>query len=166
MNVLIENSQRCLIVRTAAVKRAVQAMSVMARTAEGGAAWGDLSIALVDDRGIIEWNRRLFGKSHPTDVISIGYPRPGAEGQVCDGEICINAERALAVGPRYGGVARELALYLAHGINHLTGADDHAPEGRRRMRRRELRWLGRLEAGLPEDLTAAPKRRTVRKVRP
>ena len=39
-------------------------------------------------------------------------------------------------GPDY-----ELALYLAHGVDHLTGADDHEDDGFRRMRARELRWV-------------------------
>ena len=39
---------------------------------------------------------------------------------------------------------RELALYLAHGCDHLTGADDATPAGRARMRRRELGWLREL----------------------
>jgi len=42
---------------------------------------------------------------------------------------------------RAGGPDRELALYLAHGCDHLAGADDATPRQRAAMRRRELRWL-------------------------
>ena len=53
-----------------------------------------------------------------------------------------NLERARAEGRgRPGGPARELALYLAHGLDHLAGADDDVPARRRAMRRRETAWL-------------------------
>lgn len=155
MRILVENRQKALDVRLRAVERAAQALAGMAGRAEGGAAWGEISLAIADDRGITEWNRIRFGRTRPTDVISVGYPRPSPDGWLCDGEVCINAERAGALGERFGGAARELALYLAHGINHLTGRDDGTPADRRRMRRRELRWLKRLEEmGLISDLTA------------
>ncbi|MBQ3810327.1 MAG: hypothetical protein II839_05855, partial [Kiritimatiellae bacterium] len=38
----------------------------------------------------------------------------------------------------------ELALYLAHGFDHLAGSDDATAAGYRAMRRRELRWLAAL----------------------
>ena len=34
-------------------------------------------------------------------------------------------------------------VVIAHGIDHLSGADDATPRERRRMHRRELRWLER-----------------------
>jgi probable rRNA maturation factor len=70
---------------------------------------------------------------------------PGEPGGLI-GELFINVERAVRVAPRRAdwSADRELALYLAHGLDHLTGADDHAPEERARMRRRELAWLKRL----------------------
>ena len=165
MRILVENRQKALGIRIRAVERAAQALAVMAGRAEGGAVWGEISLAIADDRGITEWNRTRFGRAHPTDVISVGYPRPSPAGWICDGEVCVNAERASALGEQFGGAARELALYLAHGINHLTGRDDGTPADRQRMRRRELRWLKRLEErGLISDLTAtrrspAPKTR-------
>ena len=36
---------------------------------------------------------------------------------------------------------REVALYAIHGTLHLLGYDDHAPDDRRRMRRRERTLL-------------------------
>ena len=42
----------------------------------------------------------------------------------------------------------ELALYIAHGLDHLSGADDATYEGYRTMRRRELRWL----SDIPDEI--------------
>ena len=41
-----------------------------------------------------------------------------------------------------GGLQR----LLAHACDHLSGADDADPHARRRMRRRELRWLQKADA--------------------
>ena len=41
-------------------------------------------------------------------------------------------------------VDKELALYIAHGCDHLTDAEDSSEEGFRSMRSRELAWLDEL----------------------
>jgi rRNA maturation RNase YbeY len=100
--------------------------------------WGELSLVFTDDAGIRPLNRVYFNDPGVTDVISFCYdPVPGDDDRIT-GEIVVNVERAAARGPR---ASRELALYLAHGCDHLTGADDQTPPARTRMRRRELRWL-------------------------
>jgi ssRNA-specific RNase YbeY (16S rRNA maturation enzyme) len=98
-------------------------------------------------RGI---NQRCFGLPGFTDVISLRYDAlPGEEGPG-NGEIVVNVQLAVEEGERRRrsksrqgrwGPLQELALYLAHGCDHLSGASDDDPAGRRRMRRRELRWL-------------------------
>ena len=114
--------------------------------------WTELSIVLTDDAGIRELHRRYLGDDSPTDVITFRYDGvpPAAPGSA-SGEIVVNAACALQAGSRHGGAARELALYLAHGCDHLAGNDDRDPAGRRSMRRRELRWLHR-----PEVADAVP----------
>jgi len=74
-------------------------------------------------------------------VVSQAYPAvPGA--CPATAERGVNPEGAQPEGRRRpGGAARELALYLAHGLDHLAGRDDDAPARRRAMRRRETAWL-------------------------
>jgi len=111
---------------------------------EAAEAWGGLSLLLTDDSGIRQINRRHLARDAETDVLCFRYgPLPG-EGHRSTGEIVLNVERALREGRRRAGwsASRELALYLAHGCDHLAGADDATPAARARMRRRELRWLG------------------------
>lgn len=71
-----------------------------------------------------DYKARAFGQRRQTDVIAQSYqPVPGA--QAAAAEIIINAELAAAEGRRRrGGPARELALYLAHGLDHLAGGRD------------------------------------------
>ncbi len=99
-------------------------------------------MVLVDDGASREINRAHLGHDYATDVISFSFdPIPGDTECGSCGEIVVNVEQAERLGHRYGGFARELALYIAHGCDHLSGEDDKTPAQRQRMRRRELRWL-------------------------
>lgn len=116
--------------------------------------WTQLDLLFTDNAGIRPYKRASFGFDEVTDVITLAYaPAPGLPGW--SGEIIVNTERARELGPRYGGAARELALYLAHGIDHLTGGEDDTPARRRSMRRRELGWLAKAaDEGLLAPLAA------------
>ena len=108
--------------------------------------WGEVAIVLVDDAGITQTNREYFGKNRPTDVISFRYdPVPG-ENAVFSGDLLVNVDRAVQEGPVRGSADRELALYIAHGFNHLSGAEDDTPEKRRKMRATETAWLRQADA--------------------
>lgn len=108
--------------------------------------WGSLSLVLTDHAGIAAVHADFLGEHRSTDVISFAYPaQPPAQPQAC-GEVIVNTAQAQEQGPRYGGIARELALYIAHGCHHLSGADDHTPAQRAAMRRIENRWLRRAHA--------------------
>ncbi len=115
--------------------------------------WGMVSLTLTDDAGITAANRAYFGKDAPTDVISCAYaPVPG-EGRLFTGEVIVNVQRALGEGARRGGADAELALYIAHGCQHLAGRDDGTSAERAAMRRCESAWLRRAgELGLIGNL--------------
>ena len=102
--------------------------------------WSVLSVILVDDEGMIPIQRACFGKHEPTDVISLAYDPMPPDFDVYSGEIIVNVQRAYEVGSP-NGCSRELALYLAHGCQHLTGISDDTPIQRAKMRRRENAWL-------------------------
>lgn len=108
--------------------------------------WVEVSLLLTDDAGITAVNRTCFGTDRPTDVISFSYdPLPGEPENVRTGEIIVNMERAMTEGDKRGGAGRELALYIAHGCDHLTGARDDTPAQRARMRQRETAWLDEVQ---------------------
>ena len=136
-----------------------------ARRRLGTPAWGTLSLVLAGDRHMRAVNRDRLRRDETTDVISFRFrPLPGEEGRVC-GEIFVNAARARLLGRRTfpREPQRELALYIAHGIDHLTGAGDAAPRDRDRMRRRELRWVREAaRAGLLAGLLPPPRARRSR----
>jgi len=105
------------------------------------ALWESVTVILVDDYESGDIHEKTFGDPSPTDVITLSY-RDGISGKL-SGELIVNVQRAAEEGNRRPawGFDKELALYLAHGLDHLTGENDDTPASRRRMRQRELRWL-------------------------
>jgi probable rRNA maturation factor len=103
--------------------------------------WSEVCVVLVDDKGIVPANLEYFGKNRPTDVISFRYdPVPGEDGGF-SGDLIINVDRAVKVGPEQNGADYELALYIAHGFDHLSGAEDDTPEKKQAMLDTETAWL-------------------------
>jgi probable rRNA maturation factor len=108
------------------------------------ASWSEVCVVLTDDEGIVPANLEYFGKERPTDVISFRYdPVPG-EDEGFSGDLIINVDRAVQVGPEQNGVDYELALYIAHGFDHLSGAEDDTPEKKQAMLDTETTWLDEL----------------------
>ena len=140
-SVAIANHQASVKFSAPALRRLAARFMAEAVQRDATLAGCTLSVVLVDDRGIIPLNRNFVRHEGATDVISFRYDRlPGAPHGTA--EVVVNAERAVQEAKRRGiPVARELALYLAHGCLHLTGEDDATPAQRARMQRIQNRWL-------------------------
>lgn len=141
MNLQIDNRQKQHGVDRAIIRQLAAALFRLAHRREPDVCWSAVTVVLTDDQGIAAYKHAAFGYREVTDVVTLRYaPSPADPGT--EGEIFVNVQRAFA-RPRRSGWSpiHELALYIAHGCDHLTGADDSTPADRRRMRRRELRWL-------------------------
>lgn len=144
MHVSMINRQRRLKVDGETIRRLTEFFLLKARK-RTGIVWGEVSVVLVDDAGSRAINKAHLGHDYATDVISFNFdPIPGDPASGACGEIIVNVEQAHRLGRCYGGAAHELALYIAHGCDHLAGEDDKTPAQRQSMRRRELRWLRNL----------------------
>ena len=156
MKISVHNRQtRC---RPNTRKLAVLARYFMFRAVRlhPGYPWDKIAVVLTDDAGIAPVNRVFLDHACVTDVITFTLSSMPGGSAGTGGEIYINVERAFAVGARRGGAADELALYLAHGCDHLMGANDRTVRERRRMRRRELLWIrSARQDGLMEGLWPA-----------
>jgi probable rRNA maturation factor len=131
MIVEVRNRQRARRVNAAQLKKLAGALN---------SKLSSLSIVLVSDRQIAELNLRHHSTLGPTDILTFDYG-DGA------GELIISVDHAMSQARRYRTTpARELALYLVHGILHLRGYDDRTPIQRRRMRAAERRLLARIAA--------------------
>ena len=113
----------------------------------GGRGGMEVEVILVSDAALAELHGRFLGDSSPTDVISFDL---GEDGIGPAGEVYVSVDRARRVAAERGvAVARELALYLVHGILHLCGHDDRDPDRREAMRAAERHVLDSL--GYPAD---------------
>ena len=140
MKLVIQNRQKAHRVDKKAVRETIRKL-IACIGEDKTASWESVTVILVDDRESGDIHAKTFGDPSPTDVITLSY-RDEMSGTL-SGELIVNVQRAAEEGSRrlQWGFARELELYLAHGLDHLTGATDDTPAARRRMRRRELRWM-------------------------
>ena len=107
-----------------------------------------VTVVLQDDDFSAEVHLAINGAEGPTDVITQRYDAMPGEAEGVYGELYVNVDQALRVAPKRRGwsTAKELLLYVAHGMDHLSGADDLKPRDYDRMRRRELNWLSSLSS--------------------
>jgi rRNA maturation RNase YbeY len=126
------------------LQQILQQLFPLAQRLDPRTQWSQVYIHLVDDEGIRAAHQQYFGRDSVTDVISQSYhPLPGEAGST--GEIVVNLQQALrARQTATWSAGKELALYIAHGIDHLHGATDDTASEYHRMRRRELRWIQKL----------------------
>jgi len=147
VKIILNNVQRHSRLDTDAIKRLASALAPLAQARmPDEPPWREVTIHLLDDAGIAPINAAIMAHEGATDVITQRYETMPGEPAGLIGELFVNVERARRAAPRRPGWSpdRELALYLAHGFDHLTGADDGTSVGRARMRRRELGWLARI----------------------
>ena len=131
--------QQALALNLPSLRRLARALATLAFPAEPP--YAELTILLTDDAAMPDFKAGCFGVRQQTDVVTQAYAAvPGVSAATA--ELILNAKRAQQEGcRRAGGAARELALYLAHGLDHLAGATDDTPARRQAMRRRETTWL-------------------------
>jgi probable rRNA maturation factor len=83
----------------------------------------EISILIVSDSRMASLHRQFMNESGATDVITFQH-----------GEIFIGAETARRNARRFGNaLARELRLYVVHGLLHLHGFDDRDKASARKM---------------------------------
>lgn len=129
----ITNEQKKIPIPDAKVRRL--AVQILGRK--------NLSVAFVTNAAIRKINRKFLNHDFATDVISFPLDSDLV------GELVISAEYAVGeAAKRKIPVEEELLRYVAHGILHLLGYDDHRPADKKRMWARQERELRRvLETG-------------------
>lgn len=126
-----------------------------------GVRTGALSICVVGAREMRKLHFRYMGEPNSTDALTFDLREKALDGHV-DGEVIVCADVALVrarsrVRNKTGRsrarndvtaeARRELALYVVHGVLHLSGYDDVTPQGAARMHSREDELLTKLGIG-------------------
>lgn len=105
---------------------------------EGGRGRVAVCVLLTGDEEIARLHGEHLGRHEPTDVMAFDL------GDSI--EVAVNVECARRVAHARGHTLRaEIALYVAHGLLHACGHDDHDVTARRRMRRAERRIMRALQ---------------------
>jgi probable rRNA maturation factor len=119
---------------------------------------GELSVLLVDDREIQDYNRLYRGKDAPTDVLSFSQLEGDGEDLTLlppdfplpIGDIVISIPRMREQAAEYGhGEDREFGFLLVHGLLHLLGFDHQNEADLRTMQEMTEELLA--SAGLRRD---------------
>lgn len=126
-----------------ALKAAASFFASCSRARIGDPVWHEVVVHLVDDVASDETHRAIMGIEGATDVVTQAYDSIPPEPQGLYGELFVNTDQALRAAPKRNGwsATKELLLYIAHGMDHLSGADDHSEHDYHAMRRRELAWI-------------------------
>ena len=115
-----------------------------------GVGRAELSLVVVGERAMRSANRRFFGISGPSDVISISqldgepFPAPAraARPEKWLGDVIISFDAARLQAAEEGhSLQTELSILAVHGLLHNLGMDDATPRQRSRMMRKTLRIL-------------------------
>ena len=108
-----------------------------------------IEISFVGDRLMAGVNMDALGHEGTTDVITFAYLE---DGELLPDEVAVELLICADFAWREGlarsksSYARELALYIVHGLLHSAGEDDLDAVSRRRMRGREREVMAKLES--------------------
>lgn len=136
-----------MIAITDAQRRVRLPLALLRRAARRVAGRRSVSLAFVTNAAIRKINRKFLKHDFATDVISFPLDSDLL------GELVISAEYAAGeAAKRKISVEEELLRYVAHGILHLLGYDDHRPADKARMWARQERELGKVLGRATLDL--------------
>jgi probable rRNA maturation factor len=134
--VFIKNQQEIIPVEAKKIRKAAERILASLRISGY-----ELSVLLLDNKGIRAVNKKYLNRNRPTNVISFSLTE-GEFGNINPhvlGDVVISVEKALEQAEIRGtSLEEELTFLLIHGILHLVGYD-HEKKGseREKMRKKE-----------------------------
>lgn len=104
-----------------------------------GAALHYVGVVLADHATVLDLNRTYLQHDYHTDVLS--FPL-GDDPDAVDGEVYVDVDTARERHDEFGvSFEDEVRRYVVHGVLHLLGYDDAAPEDKAAMHALEDRYL-------------------------
>lgn len=151
---------------------ALHVLAVSADTPERNllSGFGEITVVFAGDKVMTRVHRDAMGTDGPADVVTIPYDASPVT--PASAEIYVNVDLACERGVDRSGIElirsettgewspeHELALYVAHGLDHLAGGGDASKAGFKAMREREIKWVRKAEkAGLLKNIFKPEKR--------
>ena len=132
--VFIKNQQKIIPVEAKKIKKAAERILASLRISGY-----ELSVLLLDNKGIRAVNKKYLNRNRPTNVISFSLTE-GEFGNINPhvlGDVVISVEKALEQAETRGtSLEEKLTFLLIHGVLHLVGYD-HEKKGSEREKMRE-----------------------------
>jgi rRNA maturation RNase YbeY len=99
-----------------------------------------INIIFVDNKYIVELNKKFFKKNDTTDVIS--FKLSEEDDEVLEGEIYISVEKVREQSKEYNvGYREELLRIVAHGILHISDYKDDTEKNRKKMFEKQENYI-------------------------
>lgn len=115
---------------------------VRAVASDHGHSIGEVTFVLLDDKGLLPYNKRYLGHDEYTDVITFDLQT----GTGISGDILISYDRVRENARTFGVTVRqELHRVMVHGLLHLMGHSDKSAAKRAAMRVEEDKYLALLK---------------------
>jgi probable rRNA maturation factor len=139
MDITIRNLQTKIPIRLSRVQKVALHTLQSLRVSDA-----QLSIVFVAVQRMRRLNAAHLHHCYVTDILTFDYRLPGDDRLLAEIVICpsIAVQNAIDYGTT---TAKEIDLYVVHGLLHLTGFDDHTPEDIQAMREKEKEIMGSLK---------------------
>ena len=103
-----------------------------------GAEADEVSLAVVDDTQISNYNRFYLNREGPTDVLAFPYNEITEEGKYNLGDIVISVETAESQALEMGhSLHHEMDVLMIHAVLHLLGYDHEKDKGEMEQKQNE-----------------------------
>lgn len=137
MKITIKNLQNKLSIHPLKIKNLINKIIKGEKRKESG--W--INICFVDNSRIKKFNAKFLKTNSATDVLAFNL---GDGKEIILADIMISTDKAIEqagnfkTNPNY-----ELLLYIAHGVLHILGFDDHTKNQIKIMRKKESEYVNR-----------------------
>jgi len=143
--VFIKNQQKIIPVEAKKIKKVAERILASLRISGY-----ELSVLLLDNKGIRAVNKKYLNRNRPTNVISFSLTE-GEFGNINPqvlGDVVISVEKALEQAETNGTtLGEEISFLIIHGILHLLGYDHVKGQGERKRMRKKEKEVYRLVTG-------------------
>ena len=143
--VFIKNQQKIIPVEAKKIKKVAERILASLRISGY-----ELSVLLLDNKGIRAVNKKYLNRNRPTNVISFSLTE-GEFGNINPqvlGDVVISVEKALEQAETNGTtLGEEISFLIIHGILHLLGYDHGKGQGERKRMRKKEKEVYRLVTG-------------------
>ncbi|MFA7294474.1 MAG: rRNA maturation RNase YbeY [Candidatus Omnitrophota bacterium] len=138
VKITINNLQNKLPIPEAGIKNLIRRILKGEKVKKPGC----INICFTDNKLIKKLNARFLNTPGATDVIAFNLSSKTSAALLAD--IAISTESAISNSRSFkSSPAKELLLYVTHGILHILGFDDHTINQTRLMRKKENEYVDR-----------------------